>query len=342
MISTNSYNKKIQQKLNLLNLDGLDDKLRQYSAEISGSFIPQIILDEYYEDSDIDIYIYGQNIFKNRLPDSPFDRWIVSELGGVYFPSRNYLDVISYKYICPNVILNIIHVKKENIKQYIYSTSDIDICTSTYDGHTLTYHPNILKRKANSINTHIIEKVNYKIEKETLCKEINLCQKTSVAYFNHLCSKRAMRIEKYKRRRFIFPQKSEFEDYDKISTENTRLNRSIYLEIFCLIFRIYLNETLKTYNEKYIHCGNQKKGVSINNLVHLNFWNPFNLNYTRKQTLVDNPFCRKWVKVFGIQEIFSKIAQKNEVFPASWTRTFYRNEIEKEYFLLTESDFPSL
>lgn len=328
MLSTTEYNAKIMCRFTELRLDGLDDKIRENNAVISGSFISQVVHDEYYEVSDIDIYVHSTRTNNYPFPKTDFDKWIISHLGGVYFPSGSSHGTSSYKYVCPLVVINIILVKEDDIKGYIYSTTDIDICKSNYDGHRVTYHPGLLTKQARSINLHLIKPhrdINIRNNEEgTLYKPISLCQRTSIGYLNHLISKREMRIEKYKRRGFKFPTKSECKDYDRVLQESKRVINEIYLEIFCLIFKVYLNQTLKTWNQEYIYPVDESHGYS--NLTHLSIWFQFGLNQRFKICTGDLPFCKKWVSTFGIKEIFEKIAMENEEFPKTWNDYFSVHE----------------
>ena len=152
---TNFYNQKIDEKLGLI-----ADKIREFPIVVGGSLIISVIREEEYLNSDIDIYV-GYNLIRreDRSIDHPFNDFIVNEIGGVMTDNVNYQNK-SYKYVCKDVIFNIIHTgcsTKEKIIQYINNTADLDICTSTYDGTEVRFTISILTKLARVINQHLLE-----------------------------------------------------------------------------------------------------------------------------------------------------------------------------------------
>ena len=135
---TEEYNDIFKNTFNELGLDGLNEKIQECNAIISGSFIIHTIrkakkLDlnnDQYKNMDIDIYIKSNiknyvanpHIFKYN---SIFDNWIIEKLGGVFYNSNSYSGVISYKYFCPKIVLNIIIynplICKTQLKNMSYS-----------------------------------------------------------------------------------------------------------------------------------------------------------------------------------------------------------------------------
>lgn len=151
-------------------LGKLNSKIIKYNLVVSGSFVISTILNEIYYNSDIDIYVpykFIQNL--DGSIDHPFDKWIVEFLGGVLFLSGSSRDknLFTYKYICPDKTINIINYvsnTKEEMYSYITESSDIDICTCTYDGNVTRFIPSIFEKKARSINQHLIENTNFNQE----------------------------------------------------------------------------------------------------------------------------------------------------------------------------------
>lgn len=156
MISTSSYNEIFKDKLGKL-----DKKIKETQGMVmGGSRVMSTILHEQdYDHSDWDLYVnYPFNIINGKL-ESDFDRWVVKELGGVLILNTNYQNK-SCKYMCRDFVLNIISTNCNTdleIIEYIKSTSDLDICTSTYDGFTSKFIPMLLMKKAHIINDHLRE-----------------------------------------------------------------------------------------------------------------------------------------------------------------------------------------
>lgn len=152
---TTIYNSKIEKKLGLL-----AEIIREYPIVVGGSLVISVICDEDYSGSDIDVYV-GYRLVRreNKTINHPFNDFIVDRMGGVLADNINYQNK-SYKYICPNVTINIIHTgveTKEDIIKYINDTSDLDICTSTFDGFQTKFTISVLTRKAIVINQHLME-----------------------------------------------------------------------------------------------------------------------------------------------------------------------------------------
>lgn len=158
MISSTDFNTKFRERLGPLN-----DKIVNLGLVISGSFVVSNIIDEFdnpeYRTSDIDIAVGYSIEGSTKLEiNSDFDRWIVSELGGLLILNSRYQEK-SWKYICPKFTLNIINTGKntsEEIVKYIEDTSDLSICMSTYDGHRVKFFPSLLKKEATITNSHLL------------------------------------------------------------------------------------------------------------------------------------------------------------------------------------------
>lgn len=158
MISTSSYNENFKNKLGKL-----DKKIKETQGMVMGGsrIISTILQEQDYEYSDWDLYVNYPlcTINSGSEIDSDFDRWIVKELGGVLILNANYQNK-SCKYMCRDFVLNIISTECNTdleIIEYINSTSDLDICTSTYDGYMCKFIPILLMKKTNIINKHLRE-----------------------------------------------------------------------------------------------------------------------------------------------------------------------------------------
>ncbi len=139
----------------------LDRIIKNNIIVVGGSFVISAILNERYDNSDIDLYAgYNYTIREDGSIDSILDNYIVNSLGGVLSQIFKSEYVFNYKYFCPNMIININHTKfvsKGKIVNHIKKVSDLDICCSTYDGYFFQFPDNLLIKKANVINLHLRE-----------------------------------------------------------------------------------------------------------------------------------------------------------------------------------------
>lgn len=187
---TDIYNHKFE-----LRIGPIMEKLKEFEIVIGGSIVLSVINDEEYPNSDIDIYV-GYDIVRreDRSIVHPFNDFIVNEIGGVLTDNISYQNK-SYKYICPNITLNIIHTgckTKEAIIEYIKNTSDLDICTSTFDGYRTIFTISVLTKNASIINKHLLESTfeckdenNRNFEFERFKKVFDLKRKTrQIKYIN--------------------------------------------------------------------------------------------------------------------------------------------------------------
>jgi hypothetical protein len=152
---THCYNPKFEQELG-----DLDKFLKEMILVLGGSFVNAQICETVYPGSDLDFYAgYPLKKRDDGSVDSEFDDFIVNSMGGVLIKNINYQDK-SYKYICPEITINIIYTgktSKDEIIEYVNQTSDLDICTSTYDGFLTRFSVAVLTKKASIINEHLIE-----------------------------------------------------------------------------------------------------------------------------------------------------------------------------------------
>ncbi len=152
---TSSYNGKLEKQLGIL-----AGFIRDYPIVVGGSAVISAICEVDFPGSDIDLYVgYKIRRRENLNIDHPFNDFIVEEMGGVLADNVNYQNK-SYKYICPNITINIIHTgveTKREIIKYINDTADLDICTSTFDGFETRFTISVLTKNASVINQHLIE-----------------------------------------------------------------------------------------------------------------------------------------------------------------------------------------
>lgn len=152
---TTSYNTIFETRLG-----ELDRFIKELPIIVGGSCVVSVVSETEYPGSDIDVYV--GYLLKKRSDgsiDSEFDDFIVHSMGGVIVKNINYQDK-SYKYICPNITINVIHTgekTKSEIIEYINSTADLDICASTYDGFQTFFPISILMKKAKVINEHLMQ-----------------------------------------------------------------------------------------------------------------------------------------------------------------------------------------
>lgn len=243
MVITTEFNNKIKNFLG-----GIDE----WKFIISGSFVISMILGENYDESDIDIYVDYPFILKDpNTVESDFEEWLVEEYGAV-LKMENYsmLDVRSHKYIIKNFkdinIINLPGKTKDQIKQYIKATSDLDICTSYYDGINVEFPISVLTGNCREINVKT-EFLTYKEEKSYHFKR----KIRQLKYRN-----RGFQIqsnyqidENFELEYLNYKQKKAWEDsriifaLDYISKTITNRKKITYSES-CLTSRIFSNEII--------------------------------------------------------------------------------------------------
>lgn len=153
MLSTSEFNAKIKEELG-----EIDRWIVENEFIISGSFVVSMIRDDFYEDSDIDIYVNYPFVLKDKdNVKSEFEEWIVEKLGGVLQQSSySFVDKRSRKYIIRNGrdinIINVPGETKEGLKDYVRKISDLDICTCSYDGYSVDFNISVITGFAKEIN----------------------------------------------------------------------------------------------------------------------------------------------------------------------------------------------
>jgi len=151
--------KEINRRLYDIFNDKLDQfiiLLKQLKAVISGSFIIQCILGEYYNGSDIDVFIphnYDQDHLISFMKEN--GECFISEEGAEY----EYMcinNVIDFKFLTNQRIQFIILDKKETINSYIDEYFDFEICKNSWDCN------NIKIKNISNLSNKVIDLKNIK------------------------------------------------------------------------------------------------------------------------------------------------------------------------------------
>jgi hypothetical protein len=141
----NDLCEKIQKRLTERGLNGPEfcQKLVEYQCLMAGSFPLQCLLNESYEDSDIDIFTKKPPMNQYGFNDyCLFEKWIHETYGighkcGVYIMH----DVIcSRKYqINQKTCVNIVLVDTDDLDHFVVNTFDLSFCQTRFDGQKLTF-----------------------------------------------------------------------------------------------------------------------------------------------------------------------------------------------------------
>ena len=138
MISTNNnfleFNNRLLMvnRLNQLGIDGFEfcKKIQEYDCLMAGSFPLQCLLGEFYDDSDIDIFIKRKTITK-KLEDwsssyHEFEIWLFESYGVKSMPETYAIrDIISSRktQVTKLGLVNVILVDTENLEKRLISAS---------------------------------------------------------------------------------------------------------------------------------------------------------------------------------------------------------------------------
>lgn len=146
MISSHNYVPIIKNRLDKFGLDGTEfcQKLIECKCVIAGSFTLQCLLDETYEESDIDIFVpYDRKSYSNpNTYRCQFEKWIHKEYNINSKPEIYCMrDVIaSKKYqINHKTCINIILVDTNDVEEYIKNDFDLSFCQTIFDGKEMKY-----------------------------------------------------------------------------------------------------------------------------------------------------------------------------------------------------------
>lgn len=251
LVKTTEYNKAIINRIG----EKLNKQIQKYKCVVGGSTVVGAVMKQKRllrgknwtidKTTDIDIYVpWLVSNFDSMEIDHDFDRFIVSELGGVLIFQNDYIGIFnnSYKYYTPNRIINIIPCYNTNLKDHISSISDLDICTSCYDGYYAYVHNGIENLTATPINQHLISRFDLT---RTRFSRINSSKK---GYDINFHKKRTARAFKYYLRGFEIigfnPHRirTDIDYYGIITSTENEID----------VYKEYLDNKIKKENELFL------------------------------------------------------------------------------------------
>lgn len=276
--------------------------LRKHNLVLSGSTIPRILRFG-FSDGDIDIYSCGKFKMSDiESVDSDYDREIVEKFGGVLVLTNIYGEMkkYNYKYVCPRFTINIIKVDcetKEEIYDYIDKSTDIDICSSTFDGHVCRIVPSLLQNKAISINEDLINEIDNLYTEFDEEKRNEVIKKSKETFLK----KRITRIVKYES--YGFDVKTNYE----ITNDNRKKSmkflsfckfkeNKLFQELFEIVKAAYQIGYDKTY---YIKSENYNLTLRI--LLGYKYWD-YNQPESENSILI-TPELFPWISIWNVSLI---------------------------------------
>lgn len=212
---TTDFNAKIIERLTDMGIDGqeLVDRMKQENGEIAGSFPTQVLLNEKYASSDVDIFFKAIdiNVFNN------FSNWLFGKFScfSTYDGSQeNTESIISSRtyHINPKLKINVIYVNIENLNDH-FANFDLSFCRTIYNGDNIRYLPDTLKKQGviNTVNS-FVGSHRYK-SYSGLNRSYETCVDPTInEYLGVLCS----RISKYTKRGFRITNMGILDDYASI------------------------------------------------------------------------------------------------------------------------------
>lgn len=291
LVKTTEYNKTIVNRLG----KELNKQIQKYRCVVGGSTVVGGVMKQKRllrgknwtidRTTDIDIYVpWFVSNFDSMEIDHDFDRFIVSVLGGVLIFQNDYIGIFnnSYKYYTPNRIINIIPCGNIDLKKYISSISDLDICTSCYDGYYAYVHTGIETLTATPINQHLISK--FDLTRTRFCR-LNSFRR---GYDINFHKKRTARAFKYYLRGFEIVGFNPHRTRKNI--DNYGIERETETENEIDVYKQYLDDKIKKENNLFL------KFLSI--AVFVNY-------YSGKERIV---------RLFKNQRDFSKITTHMKIF----------------------------
>lgn len=184
-LKTERYNISIKQEFEKrgLNFEEINNLLIKYECIISGSFLIQILNNEIYEESDIDIFC---------IDDKPIKEYFLN-MGGKLLENtiNDYLEYTSSKLNINNTIINIIsfcnpftfededdnededYTMSNSLQSYltvIKRKFDFTFCMNVYNGNSLYYNESTLYKTSECYN-NTSEIGEYLITKLNRCKK---------------------------------------------------------------------------------------------------------------------------------------------------------------------------
>jgi hypothetical protein len=244
---------RIAKRLTELGIDGdlFCKKILEYQCLMAGSFPLQCLLDEYYHDSDVDIFVSQPVAHLN--PDdreyhmklrafSEFESWLydkyrVRAKAGVYIIQ----DVIcSRRYqINPKLCINIVLVNTHDLEKFVLTNFDFTFCQTRFDGKEMKYSPLSLKKVGHIVNRRgLKERKEYHITEAEYEKKRRNRKPYYDGEFDHEfhrvypdpVAELARRMDKYKKRGFYISE-TPFIDLDTVSDYKFRTLTQEYEEL---------------------------------------------------------------------------------------------------------------
>lgn len=219
-IVTDTYNYDIFTRLSKLNIDvhNFIKFMKEDGGIIAGSFPLQCILNEEYENSDIDVFIQvNESVFNQFGFFTKLQTYLYSK--GYDCKSCNYIiDGIlkSFKYINGNVNINIVLINC-NVVDFINNTFDLSFCQTHFDGDYTYYEKYTLYKKGYIENDRFNFKENkHNLRRKDLKVEEDSSPSTIPSYYPHNPQEYIKKLyeyrkDKYEKRGFEICQKYELE-----------------------------------------------------------------------------------------------------------------------------------
>ena len=169
----NKFKSNFSKKLKELNINEREfiNSLKSVNGVISGSFILQCILDEYWS-SDLDVYInstlHGNAFFHDLYNKFDSDKNKVTLLHDYIYQHDNLIkndkfDFGLQKLLINNVNMDLIFIK-DDYETFIYNKFDFDFCKNFYDGNELhIYDINTINNKKCYVKSTKFFKINTKL-----------------------------------------------------------------------------------------------------------------------------------------------------------------------------------
>jgi hypothetical protein len=222
-------------KLEQWGLDGEEfcRKIKENDCLMAGSFPLQCLLQEFYPDSDIDIFIKDNKNMQNEIYGShhftEFETWLFSKFG----KSETTTDVLygilrTHTYSFGSSIkINTIVVDTDNLHNFIANSFDFSFCQTIFDGINVQCFELSLKKIGYIVNQNHFGTINsFRLTQEEHCrgtKESSSLDSSSNlrTYFDQETkAKQLERIEKYQKRGFLFLTQPLIDDFISHSTTN--------------------------------------------------------------------------------------------------------------------------
>jgi hypothetical protein len=242
------YRNVIVAKLDQLGLDGEEfcNKIMENGCLMAGSFPLQCLLQEFYDDSDIDIFIKYDKNRQNQNNDifalhhfTKFETWLYSKYGKSE-PTKYILYGVlrTHKYFLNNSVkINTIVVDTDDLSNFIANEFDFSFCQTIFDGTKVQCFEMSLKKIGYIVNqNHFKEKKSYHItqqEHDHLIKRRkhpDFVSSSDARIYLDTSSITQQRIEKYQKRGFLILNESMINNKQSINKEQMLLLRLRFIE----------------------------------------------------------------------------------------------------------------